>query len=167
MLSSNTNEILNQLLTSLHEKFNDDLQLSRESSSFVFESVEECNIHLNKIDLKRGTSFIETWLKNKKATINPQNNNDTYCFMYAITIAFFHEALGKNPGRISKKLSQFADVFNWHDIDFPATYDDYVTFETLNDVAALSILYVPLNKVNICPEYISKHHFDKKNQVVL
>ena len=86
MLSSNTNEILNQLLTSLHEKFNDDLQLSRESSSFVFESVEECNIHLNKIDLKRGTSFIETWLKNKKATINPQNNNDTCCFMYAISL---------------------------------------------------------------------------------
>ena len=79
-----------------------------------------------------------------------------------LAIALFHEALGKNPGRISKKLSQFADAFNWHDIDFPATYDDYVTFETLNDVVALSILYVPLNKVIICPEYISKHHFDKK-----
>ena len=60
MPSSNRNEILDQLLTSLREKFNDDLQLSRESSSFVFESVEECNIHLNKIDLKRGTSFVET-----------------------------------------------------------------------------------------------------------
>ena len=169
MPSSNRNEILDQLLTSLHEKFNDDLQLSRESSSFVFESVEECNIHLNKIDLKRGTSFVETpaWRKNKKAPINPQNNNDTYCFMYAIAIALFHEALGKNPGRISKKLSQFADAFNWHDIDFPATYDDYVTFETLNHVVALNILYVSLNKVNICPKYISKHNFDKKNQVRL
>ena len=41
MLSSNTNEILEQLLTSLLEKFNDNLQLSRESSNFVYESVEE------------------------------------------------------------------------------------------------------------------------------
>ena len=73
MPCSNTNEILDQLLSSLHEKFNDDLQLSRGSSSFVFESVEECNIHFHKIDLKRGASFTETlvWLKNKKATINP------------------------------------------------------------------------------------------------
>ena len=41
MPSSNTNEILEQLLTSLLEKFNDNLQLSRESSNFVYESVEE------------------------------------------------------------------------------------------------------------------------------
>ena len=41
MLSSNTNEILEQLLTSLLEKFNDNLQLSRESSNFVYEIVEE------------------------------------------------------------------------------------------------------------------------------
>ena len=41
MPSSNTNEILEQLLTSLHNKFQDDLVLSQESSSFVYESVEK------------------------------------------------------------------------------------------------------------------------------
>ena len=35
MPSSNTNEILDQLLTSLYKKYQDDLQLSCESSSFV------------------------------------------------------------------------------------------------------------------------------------
>ena len=35
MPSSNTNEILDQLLTSLYKKHQDDLQLSCESSSFV------------------------------------------------------------------------------------------------------------------------------------
>ena len=51
----------------MHEKFDDDLVLSREGSSFVYESVEECNIHFHKIDLRRGASFIDTpeWLKNK------------------------------------------------------------------------------------------------------
>ena len=65
---SNTKEILNELLTSLNEKYQEDLQLSRTSSSFSYESVEECNIHFNKIDLRRGASYIETpkWLKSKK-----------------------------------------------------------------------------------------------------
>ena len=87
--------------------------------------------------------------------------------MYAITIALFHKILGKNPGRILKKLLEYANEFNWHEIDFPASYEDYVTFERLNDSIALNILYVPLNKVNICPEYISKINFDKKYQVAL
>ena len=114
MPSTNANEIVNRLLTSLHKKFDDDLVLSRESSSFVYESVEECNIHFHKIDLRRGSSFIDTpeWLKNKKATINPQNTNNAYCFMYAIAIALFHEALGNNPGRISKKLIEYVNAFN-------------------------------------------------------
>ena len=58
--SSDTNEIINQLLTSLYEKYEQDLTISHASSSFSYESVEELNIHFNKIDLKRGASFIET-----------------------------------------------------------------------------------------------------------
>ena len=87
--------------------------------------------------------------------------------MYAIAIALFDEALGKNPGRISKELIKYANAFNWHDIDFPTTYEDYITFERLNEAVAINILYVPLNEVNISTEYISKRNFDKKHQVVL
>lgn len=94
--SSNTNDILNLVLTSFHVKMIDDIELSRESSNFVFESIEECNIHFYKIDLRRGSSFIEqpAGIKNKKATINPQNN-DIYCFMYAVTIALYHKEFKK------------------------------------------------------------------------
>ena len=83
--SSNTEDILNELLASLYEKFKEDLQLSRTSSSFVYESVEELNIHFHKVDLQRGASCIPTpnWIKTKKATINPKNINDVFCFMYA------------------------------------------------------------------------------------
>ena len=87
--------------------------------------------------------------------------------MYAIAIAHFHEALGNNPGRISKILIEYVNAFNWHDIDFPASYDDHVLLQKLNDVVALNILYSSLNEVNICPEYVSKFNFDKKHQVVL
>ena len=148
MPSSNSNEILGQLLTSLYEKYQDDLKLSQESSSFVYESVEECNIHFNKIDLRRGASFIDTpdWLKPKKATIYPQNKNDVYCFMYAVTIALYRSELGKNPGRISEKLHIYSDIFNWHNIGFPASYEDYTTFERLNSDVALNVLHVPFEE---------------------
>ena len=49
--SSDTNEILEQLTSSSYEKYQNDLYLTHESSSFVYESVEECNIHFHKVDL--------------------------------------------------------------------------------------------------------------------
>ena len=58
--SSDTNEILDQLTSSLYKKYQNDLHLSHESSSFVYESVEECNIHFHKADLRRGASYIES-----------------------------------------------------------------------------------------------------------
>ena len=67
-LSSDTNEILEQLTSSLYEKYQNDLYLTHESSSFVYESVEECNIHFHKVDLRRGASYIDspTGYKTKK-----------------------------------------------------------------------------------------------------
>ena len=80
ILSSDTSKILDLLLTSLYEKYQEDLSISCTSSSFVFESVEECNIHFHKIDLRRGATYIEApdWLKNKKAVINPENDSTKF-----------------------------------------------------------------------------------------
>ena len=41
------------------------------------------------------------WLKNKKMTINPQNNDDK-CFQYAIAAALKYEQIEKDPRIISK-----------------------------------------------------------------
>ena len=72
--SSDTSKLFDELLSSLYEKYQIDLTTSCTSSTFVFESVKECNIQFHKIDLRRGASYIETpdWLKNKKCTINPK-----------------------------------------------------------------------------------------------
>ena len=135
----------------------------------MYESVEECNIHFNKIDLRRGASFIDTpeWLKQKNATINPQNKNDVYCFMYAVTIALFNKEFGKNTGRISQNLCLYSDIFYWYGINFPASYEDYEAFERLNSDVALNILYIPFEEENVLPEYILNRNFDKKDQVIL
>ena len=101
--SNNTVNILNELLASLYEKYNEDKQLCHTSSSFIYESVEELNIHFHKVNLRRGASHITTpnRIKNKKATINPNNTKD--CFMYEITIALHHKELGFNLEKNIKK----------------------------------------------------------------
>ena len=50
-------------------------------------------------------------LKNKKATINPKNNDDK-CSQYAITVALNNEQIKKDPQRISK-IKHFTDQYNW------------------------------------------------------
>ena len=87
--------------------------------------------------------------------------------MYAVTIAIFNKEFGKNPGRISQNLRLYSDIFHWYDINFPAYYKDYETFERLNSDVALNILYIPFEEENVLPEYISNRYFDKKDQVML
>ena len=63
-------------------------------SEFIFDSVDALYYDLNKISLSRGGSYIDfpEWLKNKKATINPENNDDK-CFQYVLTVALYHEQI--------------------------------------------------------------------------
>ena len=65
-------------------------------SEFVPDSVDFLHYHLQKVGLKRRGSYIDSpeWLKNKKATINPENNDDN-CFQYALTVALNHQNIEK------------------------------------------------------------------------
>ena len=57
------------------------LEESMRGSEFIFDHVDALYYDLNKISLSRGGSYIDSpkWLKNKKITINPKNNDDK-CF---------------------------------------------------------------------------------------
>ena len=72
-------------------------------NKFVCDSIDLLYYHLQKIGLKRGGSYIDSpeWLKNKKATINLQNNDDN-CFQYAVTATLNNQNIENNPQRISK-----------------------------------------------------------------
>ena len=113
--SDNSEDLLEQLINSLRKYYADKLLIFRTDSSYVYESVEGLSIHFHKIDLNRESSYTPSpdWLKNKGATINPQNTKDNYCFMYALTIALNHKEIGKNPGRISKRLIEHIPKYNW------------------------------------------------------
>ena len=80
--------------------------------------------HLHKISLKRGRSHVDSakWQRNKKATINPKNN-DNNCFQYALTVALNYQNVKKDPKRISK-IKPFINQYNWKEIDFPSEQED-------------------------------------------
>ena len=116
--------------------------------------------------MSRGESYIDSskWLKNKKSTINPKNN-DYKCFQYAVTLALNLDKINSHSERISK-IKPFIEQYNWKDIDFPPTSKDWKKFE-LNNEIALNILYVPHNTKKIEIAYKSKHNLTREKQVIL
>ena len=88
MMSNEKDEIIEKLFEPLLQNYQKDLEGSVRKSEFVRDSIGLLYYHLQKIGLKRGGSYKDSpeWLKNRKAIINPKNNDD-HCFQYALTVA--------------------------------------------------------------------------------
>ena len=97
IMGNETDEIVKELFESLLQKYQKGLKNKMRGSKFVFDSIDLLNYNLHKISLNRGGSYIDSpkWLKNKKATINPENNYDK-SFQYAVTVAINYEQIIKN-----------------------------------------------------------------------
>ena len=167
--SDDTSIIVDELLESLSKYYYGKLMIARTDSSYIFHSVNELNIHFHIVDLKRTGTYIQSpkWLVNKKATVNPKNTKDNYCFAYAATIAIFHSELKKPLERILSKLIEYTDKLNFNGINFPANKHDYKIFEKNNDTIALNIFFLPFKAEKIFPEYVSKHNFNRDVQISL
>ena len=99
--------------------------------------------------MKRGKLYIKSpeWLENKRAKINPKNNDDK-CFRYGLTVALDYDKIEHHPERISN-IEPFIDKYNWKDIDFPSRVKDWKNFEQNNEIIALNISYLPHNTKQI------------------
>ena len=88
MMGSKTDEIIVGLFRSLLQGYQEGLKESMRGGGFIFDSVDALYYDHNKISISRCGSHIDSpeWLKNKKTTINPENNDDK-CFQYALTVA--------------------------------------------------------------------------------
>ena len=160
-------EIIELLFKSLLQRYKKGLEESMQGSEFVFDSVNSLYYKLHEISLNKGGSYIDSpkWLKNKKATIKPKNNNEKY-FQYAITVALNHEQIKKDPQRITK-IKLFIDQYNWKDIDFSSNKKDWKKFELNNKSIALNILYVTHNTEKTRQAYESKYNLERENQLIL
>ena len=112
-MGNETNEIIEELFKSFFQKHQEGLEESMTGSEFIFDSVDALYYDLNKISLSRAGSYRDSpkWLKGKKATINPKNN-DNKCFQYALIVALNYEEIKKDPRRISK-INTFIYQYNW------------------------------------------------------
>ena len=139
-----TNEIIKLLFESFLQRFEENLQEKMRVSDFEFDGINFFYYNLNKTGIYRCGSYIDSpkWLKDKKSTINPKNN-DHKCFQYAATLSLNFDNINNHPEKLSK-IRPFIDQCNWKDIDFPPTNKDWKKFE-LNNKVALNILYIPHN----------------------
>ena len=147
LIGSETDKIIEKLFDSLLQKHQKGIEESMRGSEFVLDSVDLLYYKLHKISLNRGGSYIDSpkWLKNKKATINPKNN-DGKCFQYALTVVLNYQNIKNNPERIPK-IKSFMDQYNWKEINFPSHKKDWKKFESSNKSIALNTyMYLTLLK---------------------
>ena len=103
MMGCETDEIIEELFKSLLQRYQDGLEESMRRSEFIVDIVDALYYDLNKINLNRGRSYIDPheWLKNKKAIINPKNNDDK-CFQYDLTVALNYKQIKSHPEEYQK-----------------------------------------------------------------
>ena len=120
---NDVNEVANELFESLRSKYQDNLATSMRGSDFIFDSVQFMYYKCHKANFKRGGSYIDSpdWIKNKKATINPKNEDDK-CFQYAATAALNYEEINCNPERTSN-IKSFINKYNLEGINYPSKID--------------------------------------------
>ena len=112
MNGSDTDEIIKELFKSLLQRYQENLQEKMKGSEFVFDGVNYLYYDFNRISISRGGSYIDSpkWLKNKKSTINPKNN-DCKCFQNVVTLALNLDKINTNSQRISK-IKPFIEEYN-------------------------------------------------------
>ena len=166
MSGDDTNEIIKLLFESFLQRFEENLQNKMRGSEFEFDGINFFYCSFNKTSIYRGGTYIDSpkWLKDKKSTIIPKNNDDT-CFQYAVNVALSLDNTDNHPERIST-IKPFINQYNWKDIDFPPTVKDWRKLELNNDIA-LNILYIPHNTKKIRYAYRSKNNLTCNKQIIL
>ena len=113
---------------------------NKRGSNWVFERVIRLNVNFvrwNPLGGKplRGSAWIPLPVKlaNKKAVINMKNTEDEMCFKWCIARAA--NMVAKHPERITPKLRDQAEKFDWRDCKFPMALDKIKFFEKRNDIS--------------------------------
>ena len=77
MSGDDTNKIIKLLFESFLQRFEENLQNKMRGSEFEFDVINILDYNFNKTGIYRGGSYINSpkWLKDKKSTINPKNND--------------------------------------------------------------------------------------------
>ena len=131
-----TDDIIRELCRSFLKNYQEAKQIIS-GNKFNFESVELMDYKLHRVRLRRGGSYIKSpeWLANKRATINPKNENDDECLRWSTISALnYNEIMKKEFENIFKKIKH-------EDKDFSSQQREWKNFEQTNESIALNVLF--------------------------
>ena len=122
------------------------------------------NYKFHRVRLRRGLSYIISpeWLANKKATINPKNENDDECLRWSTisTLLNYNEIMKKEFENIFKKIKH-------ENKDFSSHQRDCKNFEQNNESIAINVLFSPQDSEEITLVYKPEHNLEWENKVPL
>ena len=140
-MGSNTENVIDALFNTILNRIQQAMETSNErGSGFTHDSVGLLYYHFQRIDIRRGESYIVSpdWIASKKATINPKNEKDNECFKWSIIG-------GLNYNKINEKELKKIEKFKRVDTDFSSHQREWEEFEQNNTLIAFNILFVPHN----------------------
>ena len=114
---SDLNEIVNEMFAHMKTQIENP---ALRNSRFVFNEVLFLDVNFNQLNLTRGSSYISLpdWIVNKKAVINPKNENDEECFKWTVIAGLDHKEIGKDHQCISN-LKRFAKNYDFSGLKYP------------------------------------------------
>ena len=160
-MSNDTENAIDTLFNKILDRIQQAIETNQKGSGFTHESVALLYYYFQKIDIRRGKSYIMSpnWIVSKKAIINPKNEKDNECFKWSIIAGLNYNKIKEKE---LKKLLKFRRV----DTDFSSYQRDWEEFEQNNTSIALNILFVSYNSEEIKLAYKSNYN-KRKNQVIL
>ena len=123
---------LNEIVMFTHMKTQiEDLALA--NSRFRFNEILFLDVNFHQLNLTRSSSCLPLpyQLANKRAVINPKNENDNKCFKWAVIAALHYVDIKSHPEHISN-LRKYVDNYDWS--KFPLSVKGISEFEKKNDV---------------------------------
>ena len=131
--------------------------------NFVFESVDLMDCKLHRVHLNRGGSYIKSpkWFKNKKAVINPKNENDDECLRWSIICALNYNDIMK------KEFENIFEKIKHEDKDFSLHKRDWKIFEQNNESTAPNVLFSSKDSEDMTLLFESEYNLGRENKVLL
>ena len=112
-MSNDTENAIDTLFNKILDRIQQAIETNQKGSGFTHESVALLYYYFQKIDIKRGESYVMSpdWIVSKKATINPKNEKYNECLKWTIIA-------GLNYNKIKEKELKKVKKFKRVDTDF-------------------------------------------------
>ena len=162
LMETDENEIYDEMV----EEILEEMRKAEDAvgSGWRYLSVIKLVLHTTKWEPLNGSSYIDLpeALKNKKAIINMQNEDDK-CFMWSVLRALYPK--DTNPQRIDNDLKSKQDTLNMKGIRYPVNFQAIDRFEIQNPNISISV--VGYNKVDLVHPLKVSNYTQCKHDITL